>query len=88
MMEVILTGEVVKLGSKGDVVRVASGYARNYLYPKQLAIPATASNKKQIDQMRSAADREAEKLRGGAEKMAEVLSGLVSSVPFISGKLS
>ena len=86
MMEVILTDEVVKLGSKGDVVRVASGYARNYLYPKQLAIPATASNKKQIDQMRSAADREAEKLRGGAEKMAEVLSGLTVRIEARAGE--
>ena len=76
MVEVILTDEVLKLGSKGDVVRVAPGYARNYLFPKQLAIPATATNKTQIDQMRTAADREAANLRGDAEKLAEVLSGL------------
>ena len=76
MVEVILTNEILKLGSKGDVVRVAPGYARNYLYPKQLAIPATAANKNQIGQMQAAADREAAHLRGDAEKLAEVLSGL------------
>ena len=76
MVEVILTDEVLKLGSKGDVVRVAPGYARNYLFPKQLAIAATAANKTQIDQMQAAADREAANLRGDAEKLAEVLSGL------------
>ena len=75
-MEVILTDEILKLGSKGDVVSVAPGYARNYLYPKQLAIPATAANKNQIGQMQAAADREAAQMRGDAEKLAEVLSGL------------
>ena len=76
MVQVILTDEVLKLGSKGDVVRVAPGYARNYLFPKQLAIAATAANKTQIDQMQAAADREAANLRGDAEQLAEVLSGL------------
>ena len=76
MLEVILTDEVVKLGSKGDVVRVSPGYARNYLYPKQLAIPATAANKTQIAEMQAAADREAEHLKGDADKMADALSGL------------
>ncbi len=76
MVEVILTNEILKLGSKGDVVRVAPGYARNYLYPKQLAIPATTANRNQIGQMQAAADREAAQMRGDAEKLAEVLSGL------------
>ncbi len=86
MVDVILTDEILKLGSKGDVVRVAPGYARNYLYPKQLAIPATAANKSQIGQMRAAADREAARLRGDAEKLAEVLSGLTIRIVARAGE--
>ena len=86
MVEVILTDEILKLGSKGDVVRVAPGYARNYLYPKQLAIPATPANRNQIDQMRAAADREAANLRGGAEKVAEALSGLTIRIVARAGE--
>ena len=73
MVEVILTDEIMKLGSKGDVVRVAPGFARNHLFPKHLAIPATAANKTQIGQMRASAQRKASRLRGDAEKLAEVL---------------
>ena len=80
MVEIILTQEVLKLGSKGDVVRVANGYARNYLFPKSMAIPATMANKGQIAQMQAASDREAASLKGGAEKMAEILSGLTIKI--------
>ena len=62
MVEIILTQEVLKLGSKGDVVKVANGYARNCLFPKRLAIPATMANKGQIGQMKVASDREAARL--------------------------
>ena len=86
MLEVILTNEILKLGAKGDVVRVAPGYARNYLYPKQLAIPATAANKAQISQMRAAADREADALRGDAEKIEEALSGLTIRIVARAGE--
>ncbi len=80
MVEIILTQEVLKLGSKGDVVRVANGYARNYLLPKRLAIPASEANKRQIVQMKAASDREADSLKGDAEKMAEILSGLTIKI--------
>ena len=80
MVEIILTQEVLKLGSKGDVVRVANGYARNYLFPKSMAIPATMANKGQIAQMQAASDREAASLKGGAEKMADILSGLTIKI--------
>lgn len=80
MVEIILTQEVLKLGSKGDVVKVANGYARNYLFPKSLAIPATMANKGQIGQMKAASDREAARLKGDAEKMGEILSGLTIKI--------
>lgn len=73
MAEIILTQEIRKLGEKGDIVRVADGYARNFLFPQQMAIPATKANRNQIGEMKVAADREAARLRGDAEKLAQVL---------------
>ena len=57
-MEVILKEDVDKLGHRGDVVKVAEGYARNFLLPKKLAMEATAANKAVIDQMKQAAVRQ------------------------------
>jgi len=84
-MEVILKEEIRKLGSKGDVVRVANGYARNFLFPKQKAMPATAANKSQIDQMKTASDREAASLRGDADKLAEQLKELTIEITARAG---
>ena len=85
MMEVILKQEIHKLGGKGDVVRVANGYARNFLFPKQMALPATAANRKQIEEMRAAADREAARLRGDAAKLAEQLEALTIEITARAG---
>ena len=76
MVEVILKQEVRKLGNRGDVVRVANGYARNFLFPKQMAMPATGANKRQLEDMKAAADREAARLKGDAEKLGEIIQGL------------
>jgi|SRR5690606_17053993 len=60
-MEVILREHVDNLGKRGDVVKVASGYARNYLLPRKLALAVTEANKRQIERERAAAEaREAE----------------------------
>ena len=48
-MEVLLREAVVKLGKRGDIVKVAPGYARNYLLPKKIAMPVTEGNKKQLE---------------------------------------
>jgi large subunit ribosomal protein L9 len=53
-MEVILREDVEKVGSRGSVVKVADGYARNFLLPKRLAVAATDSNRKIVDQEREA----------------------------------
>jgi large subunit ribosomal protein L9 len=76
MMEVILKREVPRLGDRGDVVRVAEGFARNFLFPKELAIPATSGSKKNIKEMKAAAERDAARLKGDAEKLASVLQSL------------
>src|SRR5436190_10947386 len=69
-MEVILKEDVPKLGSRGDVVKVAEGYGRNFLLPHKLAIEANAANKAVIDQMRAAASRRSDREKGDAEALA------------------
>ncbi len=80
MPEVILKQDIYRLGDRGDVVRVAHGYARNYLFPKGLAIPADKGGLKQLDAMRAASARDAVRVRGAAEKQLEALDGLVIRV--------
>lgn len=75
-MEVILKEDVPKLGSRGDVVKVAAGYGRNYLLPKKLAIEATAANKAVIEQMKAAAVRRLAKEKGDAELLAKQFEGV------------
>ncbi len=70
-MEVILREHVDNLGKRGDVVKVASGYARNYLLPRKLALAVTEANKRQIERERASAEaREAEE-RGAAQAVAD-----------------
>jgi large subunit ribosomal protein L9 len=73
-MEVILKEDVNKLGHRGDVVRVADGYGRNYLLPEKLAIEANAANKTVIEQMKASAVRKSVKEKAGAEQLATQLS--------------
>ena len=79
-MEVILREDVDKLGHRGQVVKVAAGYARNSLLPKRLAVPATEANKKIVEQERHAAlRREAKEAADAAElgKMVQTLTVLI-----------
>ena len=64
-MEVILKEDVIKLGHRGDVVKVADGYGRNYLLPGKLAIEAKAANKAVIEQMKASAVRKSAKEKAG-----------------------
>jgi len=72
-MEVILKEDVNKLGVRGDVVKVADGYGRNYLLPGKLAIQATAANKAIIEQMKHSAIRRLAKEKVIAEDLAKKL---------------
>ena len=76
-MEVILREDVEKLGSRGQVVKAADGYARNFLLPRRLAVPATEANRKIVEQERQAALRREAKEKAAAEELARMLSGLV-----------
>lgn len=68
-MEVILKEDVEKLGHRGDVVKVAQGYGRNFLLPKKLAIEATPANKAVIEQMKASAVRRSAREKGDAEQL-------------------
>jgi large subunit ribosomal protein L9 len=75
-MEVILKEDVASLGSRGDVVKVAEGYGRNYLLPRKLAIRASEGNKAVIEQMKASAVRRSAKEKTGAEALAKQFEGL------------
>jgi large subunit ribosomal protein L9 len=75
-MEVILKEDVAKLGSRGEVVKVAEGYGRNFLLPKKLAIEATMANKAVIEQMKAAAVRRSANEKSEAEALAKQFDGL------------
>ena len=85
-MEVILKEDVAKLGSRGDVVKVAEGYGRNFLLPRKLAIEASQGNKKVIDQMRAAAVRRSAKEKSQAEELSKQFDGLSISFARRSGE--
>jgi len=85
-MEVILKEDVAKLGSRGDVVRVAEGYGRNFLLPRKLAIEATAANKAVIEQMKAAAVRRLQRDKADAEALAKQLEGVSLSFSRRSGE--
>src|SRR5438045_961064 len=75
-MEVILKEDVAKLGNRGDVVKVAEGYGRNYLLPRKLAIEATYGNKAVIDQMKQSAVRRSAVEKSDAEALARQLEAV------------
>ncbi len=75
--KVLLREDVDDLGARGEIVRVRAGYARNYLLPRKLAVEATASNVKQIDQERAALLKKEAKERATADAQSEKLGKLV-----------
>ena len=75
-MEVILKEDVNKLGNRGDVVKIADGYGRNYLLPAKLAIEATANNKAVIEQMKGSSIRKLAKEKVIAEDLAKQLEAV------------
>ena len=78
-MEVILKEDVPKLGHRGEVVKVAEGYGRNYLLPKRLAIEATKGNRAVIDQMKVSAERRSAREKADAEGLSKQLEGATLS---------
>jgi len=85
-MEVILREDVDRLGTRGQVVEVAAGYARNYLLPKRLAVAATESNRKIVEQERQAHLRREAKLKGEAEDLAKLMTGVTVTIAQKAGE--
>lgn len=76
-MEVILREDVVNLGARGALVKVADGYARNFLLPKRLAVAATESNKKIVQQEKDAHLRREAKAESEAQDLARLMANTV-----------
>ncbi len=75
-MQIILQEDVEKLGTRGQIVEVASGYARNYLLPRKLGIEATASSLKRLEKIRATLAKRTATEREAAQKQAEALAAV------------
>ncbi len=85
-MEVILREDIDNLGTRGQVVKVAPGYARNFLLPRKMAVPATESNKKIVEQERQAHLRKEAKLASEATDLAKLMNGLTVTIKQKAGE--
>src|SRR3954453_4877938 len=84
--EVILTHNIVGLGAESDQVKVAAGYARNYLFPQGLAIPVSNANKRRLEVLRQRrAEREAHEFNTMSE-LAKSISKLIAVVHVKTGE--
>jgi large subunit ribosomal protein L9 len=75
-IQVVLQREVHNLGESGDVVRVRPGYARNFLYPRQLALPATSGNLARVEEFKRLANARSEAARKSARTTADQLGNV------------
>lgn len=85
-MEIILREDIEKLGRRGEIVKVADGYARNFLLPRKLAVVATDANKKIIEQERQAWLKREAKLESEAQELAKLLSSLTLEIAQRAGE--
>jgi large subunit ribosomal protein L9 len=79
-MEVILRDHVENLGRRGEIVKVADGYARNFLLPRNLALPATDGNKKRVERERKIVETRESEERQAADAIAVRLNALELSI--------
>ena len=73
-MDIILKEDVQNLGFVNDIVSVKNGYARNYLFPRRLAVPATVGNRKMLEEVLRQQSRKLAKYKADAEVLASKLS--------------
>jgi large subunit ribosomal protein L9 len=85
-MEVILKEDVANLGLRGEVVKVADGYGRNFLLPRKLAMQATAANKAVIEQMKASAARRSATEKAQAQELVGKLDAVALSFTRKSGE--
>lgn len=87
-MKVILLQDIEHKGKQGDVVSVADGYARNYLYPRKLAIEAGGGALKNLQAKNAQEERKTEKLRADADRTAELLTDKTITLTVKAGENS
>lgn len=87
-MKVILLQDIEHKGKQGDVVAVADGYARNYLYPRKLAIEAAGGALKNLEAKHAQEERKTEKLRADADRTAEQLADKTITLTVRAGENS
>lgn len=80
-MEVILLEDVKALGKKNSVVKVSDGYARNFLFPKKLAVEASATNKNTVDLKKKAEEEKKAKEKEAAVELKEKIQGITLTIP-------
>jgi large subunit ribosomal protein L9 len=85
-MEVILREDVDNLGTRGDLVKVAPGYARNFLLPKRLAVAATDSNRKIVEQEKQGHLRKEAKQVGEAQELAKLMGAVTVTISRKAGE--
>src|ERR1700733_3364024 len=85
-MDVILREDIDKLGARGQLVKVAPGYARNFLLPNKMAVAATESNKKIVEQERQAHLRREAKVEGEAKEVGKMLGTVAISIAQKAGE--
>lgn len=85
-MEVLMINNVPRVGVKGQIIKVAEGYARNYLFPKNLAIPATKGAKKHLDLMKRSWENQLIRERKAFEEMASKLEGMLLKITKKAGE--
>ncbi len=85
-MKVILREDVEKLGKAGEIVKVADGYGRNFLIPKQLAVPADVRNVRTLEHDKRVIEARAKKARKAAESLAEKIGAVSVTLPARAGE--
>ena len=85
-MEVILKKSVEGLGSPGDVLKVADGYARNYLLPMQLAVHATERNRRYLEHQKRVIDQQESKDKEHAQEIASQITGVTCTLKRRAGE--
>src|ERR1700731_983284 len=85
-MQIILQEDVEKLGTRGQLVEVAEGYARNFLLPRKLALEASANNMKRLEKMRAVFAKKEAVEKEAAQKLAELLTGVSLEVKRKAGE--
>jgi large subunit ribosomal protein L9 len=85
-MKIILQENIEKLGTRGQVVEVKEGYARNYLLPRALAIPATDGNMKRLEKIRATLAKKEATEKGAAELLAQQLAAVSLTIARKAGE--